>query len=114
MSKLAYVYLLHVPNPIGRMKHYLGYCYRDSVQDRVAKHNSGNGSKNTNNGIKHGITYQLVRTWECKSTSQARSLERQLKLYKNSPRLCPVCNKDFATRFGNFDEIATRFFLIEH
>lgn len=89
----SYVYLIHFNGPIHHAKHYLGYTSLENVIDRYNRHKSSQGSKLLAYANTIGISYCVVRIWECDTTQAAKALERKLKHMKNSPRLCPVCNK---------------------
>jgi len=81
------VYLLHFDRPYRHARHYLGYT--EDLDDRIACHKSGNGSRLVEVISQVGIGFVLARTWE-----GGRKLERKLKNQKNSPaRLCPICKR---------------------
>ena len=84
------VYLVHLDQPYvdpnGRkVRHYLGYSER--LARRMAHHRSGSGSKFLRAMALANITFRVTRIWQ----PGTRILERQLKNYKNSSQLCPVC-----------------------
>ena len=88
---MSTVYLIHfdaplgdVSNPRGQARHYLGYT--EALAARLEAHRSGNGSAIMAAVARRGITWRLARTWE-----GGRDLERRLKRWHNSPRLCPIC-----------------------
>lgn len=95
MSKNGIVYLIHFDMPFKHASHYLGYVQRD-LDGRVERHRSGNGAKLLAAVTKAGISFAVVRVWP-----GDRSLERQLKNRKNSPRLCPIYGKIGATGSRN-------------
>lgn len=85
------IYLIHfdqplgdTTNPRGQAQHYLGYT--DDLEQRLEAHRTGNGSRIMEVVTERGISWQLVRTWE-----GDRGLERRLKNWHNSPKLCPIC-----------------------
>ena len=80
------VYLIHFDRPYHHAAHYLGFC-KDRVEDRLAEHRAGRGARLLQVINDAGIGWRLVRTWR-----GDRKLERRLKRWKKSPRLCPVCN----------------------
>lgn len=88
------VYLLHFDRPIHHAKHYLGYTCLDSVDRRINRHRNGSGAKFLRVANHLGIQYSVVRTWECSNHVEAKHLERRLKSWHNSPKLCPVCNEN--------------------
>lgn len=85
------VYLIHLDKPLCHARHYLGYTALESVQDWLDRHRSSNGSRLLAACNNLGIGYQIVRTWDCDTTQQAKRLERKLKQLHNAPRLCPIC-----------------------
>jgi predicted GIY-YIG superfamily endonuclease len=78
------VYLIHFNEKLHHAGHYLGYT--DDLLVRLEQHRKGNGSRLMQVIGERGIDWILVRTW-----SGTRKLERQLKNWKNSPKLCPIC-----------------------
>lgn len=86
------VYLLHFDKPISgnhTCQHYLGWT--NDLHARLAAHAAGSrrAARLTQVAKKRGIGWQLVRLWE-----GGRSLERQLKARKESPKFCPLCNPE--------------------
>jgi predicted GIY-YIG superfamily endonuclease len=84
------VYLLHFDSPISKhhtAQHYIGWT-EQPLENRLEVHKQGNGARFTQVANERGIRYQIVRTWKGN-----RKLERKLKNRKNSPKLCPICNK---------------------
>ena len=79
------VYLIHFATKLAHAQHYLGST--DDLPARLARHRSGHGARLMQVITEHGIPWQLVRTWP-----GDRKLERELKRYKASTRLCPLCN----------------------
>lgn len=82
------VYLLHFDRPYEGVQHYVGYT--DNIKGRMKRHKSGNGSKLIAAVTSKGIGFKLVKVWE-----GDRSLERKIKNYKNSPKICPICNPNY-------------------
>jgi predicted GIY-YIG superfamily endonuclease len=79
------VYLLHFSQKLHHAQHYLGYA--ENIEERIARHQAGNGARLVEAFTQAGIGFVLARTW-----SGGRDLERHLKNQKNSPaRLCPIC-----------------------
>jgi len=81
------VYLLHFDTPYKHARHYLGSS--DDVAERIERHRQGRGARLMEVIAQAGIGFQLARTWD-----GGRTEERKLKNQKNSPRLCPICDKD--------------------
>lgn len=81
------VYLLHIKPAYRHARHYLGSTPDERLEERLAEHKRGQGARLTQVVIKAGHELILVRVWP-----GGREKERQLKRWKNSPRLCPLCN----------------------
>lgn len=86
----GFIYLIHFEKPFKRAKHYMGWT--DNIPKRLARHKAGHGSRLLRAVNMAGIDYHIVRIWE-----GDRNFERKLKKRKESPNLCPVCNKNFET-----------------
>lgn len=84
---MSCLYLLHFDRPLSHAQHYLGFTDHDDVQERIARHAKGHGSRLCRAVAAAGIGWRLVRTWP----GGDRTLERRLKNRKNGPLLCPVC-----------------------
>lgn len=87
------IYLLHFDPPVGKSKHYLGYCADDRLAERMREHALGSGATLTAEAVKRGCSIYLARTYP----GGSRSLER---LMKNGPALkrsCPLCCPMFAS-----------------
>lgn len=90
MSRI--VYLLHFERPLlnararytAGVQHYLGST--NDLAVRLAEHRNGRGARLPAVFAERGIPFELARTWR-----GGRMLERRLKNYKKSWRLCPVC-----------------------
>jgi predicted GIY-YIG superfamily endonuclease len=85
------VYLLHFirpignpDNPRGQAQHYLGWS--SCPERRLNAHRECKGAAIMRAVVEREIGFLVVATW-----SGPRSLERQLKRRKNSPKLCLVC-----------------------
>jgi predicted GIY-YIG superfamily endonuclease len=78
------VYLIHFQIPYRRARHYMGVT--SDLAQRLEDHRRGAGSALMAAVTKAGIEWEVVRTWP-----GDRKLERRMKRWKNSPRLCPVC-----------------------
>ena len=82
------VYLICFDSHYHRARHYIGYCSRpEGLDQRIARHRSGDGSRLLRAVTRAGIGWRVVRTWP----DGDRSFERRLKRRKNAARLCPVC-----------------------
>lgn len=81
------VYLVHLDKPLGHNRHYMGFSR--NVEKRLERHRRGNGAKLLAAAKNEGIGFRLVRVWE----NVTPSFERKLKLRKEGPRFCPVCNE---------------------
>lgn len=79
------VYLIHFNTPYKHAKHYLGSA--DNLEERLDRHQKGNGARLMQVITEADITWRLARTWP-----GGRPEERRLKQQKNSPRMCPICN----------------------
>lgn len=83
------VYLLHFDSGVGNAKHYLGWSV--NIGRRLLLHQQGKSRVAlTREAAKRGIEMQVVRVWE----QESRETERRLKNFKNSARMCPVCNPE--------------------
>lgn len=81
------VYLLHFAQPISpahTCRHYLGFA--DDLERRIAEHRAGRGSRLCEVARERNISFEVARTWQ-----GSRKLERRLKNWHNSPKLCPIC-----------------------
>jgi hypothetical protein len=81
------VYCYHFGQPISPLhtcQHYVGYA--DNLLARDADHRAGRGARLTQVALERGI--ELLLVW---AVPGDRWLERQIKLFHNTPRLCPVC-----------------------
>lgn len=83
------IYLLHFSRPVcptRPTRHYLGWT--NDLDQRIREHRQGKGARLTQVACERGITLTLAEVWQ-----GDRKLERQLKRLKNSPRLCPICQR---------------------
>lgn len=84
------VYLLHFSRPIcpsRPTRHYIGWT--SDLDERLRKHRKGKGSRLCQVARERGITFTLAEVWQ-----GDRQLERQLKSFKNAPKLCPLCYRE--------------------
>lgn len=89
------IYLLHFSKAFKHAKHYMGFT--DDLEERLARHQAGDGSKLLRAVKLAGIEFQVVRTWP-----GGRVFERRLKRRKDTPKLCPACNPKALNR-GNYE-----------
>lgn len=80
------VYLLHFSEPFGHARHYVGYS--DNIEERVALHMKGQGSRLCEVAVNAGITLMWVRTW----VGADRKFERNLH-GRGKAMYCPICNR---------------------
>lgn len=81
----GFVYLLHFDGKIAEhAQHYLGWTH--DLEQRIARHRSGDGAKITSAVVGRGIPMRLVAYWH-----GTRNNERMLKRRHNHRKLCPVC-----------------------
>jgi hypothetical protein len=88
------VYLLHFETRLHHAGHYLGYS--SCLKLRLNAHFAGNSAKLIHAVSLKGIRFSVVRLW----IGGDRTLERKLHLQKNSPKLCPVCQKRVAPGYS--------------
>lgn len=79
------VYLIHFDPSYAHATHYLGWAA--DVAPRLNAHLHGKGAKLTRVAVEAGCTLILARVWE----DGTRQLERKLKRWHGSTRLCPIC-----------------------
>ena len=83
------VYLLHFETKLAHAQHYLGST--DDLDSRLECHRKGTGARLMEVITEQGIGWCVVRTWP-----GGRKRERELKRYKNSRELCPLCDSQAA------------------
>lgn len=84
------VYLIHFDQPYYHARHYLGTT--NDLEHRLEQHRRGRrygGARLMEVVTSLGITWRVARLW-----SGGREVERQLKAWKNSCRLCPICQAE--------------------
>lgn len=87
-KKPAVIYLLHFKDPYGKreVQHYLG-CTELNLEERLARHEAGNGAALLRAVIASGGSFKLVATFE-----GGWEEEKRMKAQKISwAKLCPVC-----------------------
>ena len=87
------VYLIHFDEPIAHSQHYLGWTAAPVAIDRVQQHIDGLGNPLVRAVTARGIGVELVRSW-----SGSPLLEKKLKAWKNSRKLCPICKEGVLRR----------------
>lgn len=85
MAGKGTTYLIHLDQPLGHARHYLGWA--KNLKRRLDHHAAGTGARMLAVCIERGITWQLARTWP--DTTRAR--EAQLKKQGGRARMCPLC-----------------------
>lgn len=83
------IYILQFSKPLGNPKepkgqaqYYIGYCEDGRLEERLEEHQKGYGAAITRAAVNKGIQFKAILTMD-----GDRSLERQLKRQKNTPRL---------------------------
>lgn len=80
------LYLVHLAEPFGHARHYLGYTDRQDGW-RLSCHANGTGANMLRHVRAAGVGWTLTRVWPAGD----RSLERRLKSGHSSSRYCPPC-----------------------
>ena len=88
-SGTCHVYLLHFSRPVGHAQHYIGQTDRD-VEERVAEHRAGRGSRLCAAAVAAGAELVLARVWR----DAPRCFEQKVKNWGSAKRHCPVCKKE--------------------
>lgn len=81
-------YLVHLHQPFGHARHYLGWSADRG--NRLRHHAAGTGSNLLRHVRAAGVTWSLVRVWP----GATRTDERGLHNRGSAARLCPVCCSD--------------------
>ncbi len=84
------VYLIHFDQPYYHARHYLGTT--NDLDARLRQHMQGRrygGARLMEVITQMGITWRLAATWV-----GGRDLEKRLKSWCNSSRLCPICKAE--------------------
>jgi predicted GIY-YIG superfamily endonuclease len=89
----AGVYLLHADrsHPVYGWQHYIGWSR--NIDQRLADHRRGSGSRVTREWRRAGIAFRVVGTWP----GVSQGAERRLQQVKGR-NLCPVCSGAAAGR----------------
>lgn len=87
------LYLVHLDRPIGRSRHYLGYCDSSfygpeaALRSRVERHRHGAGSKLLAAANQAGVGWRVVWT----GAGGRREELRVKRLHGTLEAMCPVC-----------------------
>lgn len=82
------VYLIHFASRLHHAGHYVGWCGKGRLAERIDRHRSGRGARLLAALNQKGIEYNVERTWE----GVDKDFERKVKRRKEGNKLCPVCN----------------------
>lgn len=82
------IYILHFDTSYHHAKHYVGYCADGTLEQRLARHRAGQGSRLMLAIELAGIGFTVALTHP-----GDRHFERKLKRAKNTSRFCPLCSK---------------------
>lgn len=80
------IYVIHFDEPYHHARHYVGYCADGTLEQRLARHRTGRGSRLMLAVELAGLGWTIALTHP-----GDRRLERTLKRAKNRPRYCPIC-----------------------
>lgn len=89
-QEVGMVYLLHLDRPVSKAhtsQHYIGWCRRNMLEKRLARHASGDGNPMLRAAKLRRIDWRVAKIWD----RETRGFERRLKNRKNAKRLCPIC-----------------------
>jgi predicted GIY-YIG superfamily endonuclease len=86
------IYILHFDTPYYHARHYIGYCADGTLEQRLARHRAGLGSRLMLAIELAGIGFTVALTHP-----GDRRFERKIKLAKNTPRFCPLCRGTSST-----------------
>lgn len=81
------IYLLHFPNALGRVRHYLGITRTDRLAMRLREHAHRRGAALT--AALASVNTEFVIAWTMAPATYAD--ERRLKDRGHYSKLCPVC-----------------------
>lgn len=85
---IGIIYLLHFDQPYKHARHYMGWAMdQEHLEIRLKIHRRGKSKVALMRAVAAaGINFRVTRTWE-----GTLDRERQLKNWKMTPRLCPLC-----------------------
>lgn len=69
------IYILHFDTPLHHARHYVGYCADGTLNERLARHRAGHGSRLMAALEEAGIGYTIALTHPAIGGSSARSSE---------------------------------------
>lgn len=81
------VYVIHFETPLSHAQHYIGYCRKGRLRERLNEHRTGKGARILQACNEAGINYWVSDL----IPGGTRKLERKMKNYKKGSRFCPVC-----------------------
>jgi predicted GIY-YIG superfamily endonuclease len=84
-----YVYLLHFKQKYHHAGHYLGAT--GAIDARLHLHRHHGGARLMEVIHQAGIDFDLARLWRVETWEESRGLERKLKAWHGSTKLCPIC-----------------------
>ena len=82
------IYIIHFETPLHHARHYVGYCAEGTLDQRLQRHRSGQGSRLMYAIALAGIDFVVALTHP-----GDRHFERRIKRAKNTPRFCPLCRQ---------------------
>jgi hypothetical protein len=82
------IYIIHFETAYFHARHYVGYCADGTLDQRLARHRAGQGSRLMLAIEQAGIDFTVALTHP-----GDRQFERKLKRSKNTPRFCPLCHQ---------------------
>jgi hypothetical protein len=82
------IYLLHFPESVSGVQHYLGITRRSQLRDRLRKHLGGFGAGLTARAAAQCSHMTLVALW----SRQTFAAERKLKTAGHLKRYCAICS----------------------
>lgn len=85
------IYIIHFDTPYYHARHYVGFCADGSLEQRLARHRAGSGSRLMLAIELAGIEWTVALTH-----AGDRRFERQLKRAHNTARFCPICRAEIA------------------
>ena len=84
------VYLLHFPEPYRHARHDCGSTGLP-LEDRLAQHHAGHGSKLTRAAAGAGVTFEVARTWPGSKQDERRMKGRIHGSATSWRSRCPLC-----------------------
>jgi len=89
---MATLYVLHFDRPYWtNCQHYIGYT-TVPLEERLARHRNGNGSKLVHYTMSKGINFELVHSEEYPTQWEARQAEVKAK-WHGWARKYPICKE---------------------